>query len=116
MFLISDDYGDFKRIMSYKEARELLINEIVEETQQNCGEYDIVESNTKQLGKIAKDNALNEKYLVENLQSFGWYVVNVLDIQRHLNNLREYLFSINGDDKIVKELDDILNYMDKELK
>lgn len=116
MFLISDDYGDFKRIMNYKEAREFLIDEIVEDSKQNHTEYDIISLNVKQLGELSKNNLITDKYLIDNLKSYGWNVINVSDLQKDINDLREYLFGINGNDKIVNELDDILKYIDKELR
>ena len=54
MYLVSDNYGDFKKIMSYKELVEMLIDEIMEDTENNYDDKDIVLANNKQLGKIAK--------------------------------------------------------------
>lgn len=113
MYLVSDDYGDFKEIMNYKQLYEMLVDELVADTKNNYEEYDIIKLNVEQLGKLAKNNLVNEKYIVDNLQSYGWHVLNILDIQDGVNQLREYVARKSTD---VKAFDDILKYIDEELK
>lgn len=115
MYLVSDNYGDFKKIMSYKELVEMLIDEIMEDTENNYDDKDIVLANNKQLGKIAKDNLLvrlNEEYLIDNLGAFGWHIENICDIQRGINDLREYYARTHTD---LSAFDNILKLMDEGL-
>lgn len=90
MFLVSDDYGDFKKILNKKELEEMLIEELVEDTKENNEEYEIVSLNVKQLGEIAKMSYISVDYLIDNLQSYGWYVQDLGELERNVNNLREY--------------------------
>lgn len=113
MYLVSDDYGDFKEIINFKELKEMLIDEIVEDTRNNYQEYEILDMNVKQLGKIAKDNDMSIDYIIENLNSYGWHVLNIFDIQDEVNSLREYVARKSADTKV---FDDILKYIDEELK
>lgn len=113
MYLVSDDYGDFKELMNRKELQELLINEIVTDTKENYTEYDIVKTNVEQLGSIAKNNLLTDEYLFDNLEGYGWYVINILDIQKGINDLREYWCKKHTDTKV---FDDLLKFIDEDLK
>lgn len=113
MYLVSDDYGDFKEIMNYKQLYEMLVDELIEYTKNNYEEYDIVSLNVKQLGELAKNNLVDEKYIVDNLKSYGWSVLNILDIQKGVNDLREYVARKSTD---IKVFDDVLKYIDEELK
>ena len=112
MYLVSDDYGDFKEIMNYKQLYEMLVDEIVDDTIR-VGEYEIIEYNAEQLGKLAKNNLVSEDYIIDNLQSYGWHVINIFDIKKGLNDIREYVARKNNN---LKVLDDILKYIDEELK
>ena len=110
MFLVSDDFGN-NQVLDYLGLKDMLIDEIVEDTKQNYTEYDIVRFNVNQLGELAKGiTNVNVKYLKDNLQSYGWYVQDFSDMQRDINNLREYLVSR---DKNVKAFDEILDLLDK---
>lgn len=113
MYLVSDDYGDFKKIMNYKQLYEMLIDEIVEDIKQNFNEYDVLKACADQLGNLAKNNLVNENYIIDNLESYGWHVINILDIQKGINDLREYVARKSTD---LKVFDDILKYIDEELK
>lgn len=111
MFLVSDDYGDFKKIMTFKELKEMLIEEIEEDTKLNYTEYEIVECNVRQLGKIAKnDNIMTQNYVIDNLKSYGWHVQSLFDLQVALNDLREYYARKHNN---LKVFDDILDLLDK---
>lgn len=112
MYLISDDFGDFKEIMNYKQLLEFLIDEIMTDTKLNYKEYDIVKDNVEQLGKLAK-HLVDEQYIVNNLSTYGWSVTKIVDIQRGLNNIREYVARKSNN---IKVFDDILKYLDEELK
>ena len=72
MYLVSDDYGDFKEIMNYKQLYEMLVDEILRDTLENLDfeSKDVMNLNIKQLGKLAKDTSIvDEKYIIDNLKS-----------------------------------------------
>ena len=112
MYLVSDDYGDFKEIMNYKQLKELLVDELVNNSKENHKEYDFIKYNLEVLSDIAKEKIAYNK-VIEELQSYGWHVLNVLDIQKGLNDIREYV--ARKSDKL-KVFDDVLKYIDEELK
>lgn len=112
MYLVSDDYGDFKEIMNYKQLKELLIDELINNSKENHQEYDFIKYNLEVLSDIAKEKASYDE-IVNELQSYGWHVLNILDIQKGVNDLREYVASKSTD---IKVFDDVLKYIDEELK
>ena len=113
MYLVSDDYGDFKKIMNKRELEEMLIDELVEDTKQNYTEYEIVSFNVKQLGEIAKKDYISDKYLIDNLQSYGWHVDDLGELERNINNLREYYARNNND---LSAFDKLLELIGKGIK
>ncbi len=115
MYLVSDNCGDFAKIMSYKELVEMLIDEIIQNTKENWDDKDIVLANNKQLGKIAKDNLavrLSENYLIDSLGAFCWYVINLKDLQKNIGDLRNIYAQKNKD---ISAFDKILELLDKGL-
>ena len=113
MYLVSDNYGDFRELMNYKEVKDMLVDELVEDTIENYDDKDIVKSNVELLSKMCKNDTMDINYLIDNLQSYGWHVLNVFDIQKGINDIREYVG--RKSDKL-KIFDDILKYIDEELK
>lgn len=115
MFLVADAWGDFSKIVNYKELKEMLIDELVEDTKQNSNDEEILSLNMKQLGEIAKSENTNVKYIIENLESYGWIVKDLQDIHYSLNSIRKYLSEnydkyrlyINSIDNVIQILDEI---------
>ena len=112
MYLVSDDYGNFKEIMNYKQLKELVINELVEEIKENTNEREIVVSEVNRLSFYAK-NEVNIDLIEEDLKGFGWYITDILNIQRGINDLREYWARKHTDTKV---FDDLLKFIDEDLK
>ena len=112
MYLVSDDYGDFKKLMNYKELKEFLLDELIANSKENHKEYDFITYNLGVISDIAKDKITYNR-VIEELKSYGWNVLNVCDIQKGINDLREY---IARKDSNLKAFDDVLRYIDEELK
>ena len=83
MYLVCDIYDkiEYGKIYNFKELYELLVSEIVEDIKANTNEHEIVKVCTEQLGKLAKNNLVNENYVIENLESYGWDIYNISDIK-----------------------------------
>lgn len=114
MYLVVDDYGDFKQIMTYKQMYEMLIDEIITDSKENYNDYEIISSNLDQLAALSKNNLVNEKYIIDNLKSYGWHVINITDIKIGLNEIREY--AARQTTPNLKVFDEIIKYIDEELK
>ena len=112
MFLLSDDYGNFKELMNYKELKNFMISEIIGDAKENYNDYDIVSSCIDKLGKLAKDDTYNLEYIESELNSYGWSVLSIAKVQKALSDLMEF-WSRKHDN--LKAFDDILEFLDEEL-
>ena len=112
MFLVSDDFGDFKEIMDYKQLKNMLIDEIVRDTKESTDSFDkdIICNNADMLSKLAKEDFTSLEYINDELSAFGWYVQDLSNLQRDLNNLNEYLH--RTDTKVKEELKENINKID----
>ncbi len=91
MYFICDIYDSSERgrIMSNKELKELLIDEVIDDLKNNKQDYDIVVGCTGILESLAKGKD-SEKYILDNLEGYGWKVIDLLQIQRDLEDLKHY--------------------------
>lgn len=113
MYLILDNYGDYKEIMTYKQMYEMLIDEIIRDSKENYNEYEIISQNLEQLRKLALNNLVNETYIIENLQSYGFYIININDLKTNLNELREYTARKSPN---LEVFDNMIKFIEEELK
>lgn len=93
MYFIIDVYDDIKngKIMDYKGLRSLYIDELYQDTIDNCSEREIVVHNTKEFVNLAQsDTSPNINDLKDCLESFGWKIIDLLEIQRDLEDLKNY--------------------------
>jgi len=109
MYLVSDDYGDFKGLMNYKELKDLLVDELIGQTRENHKEYDLIKYDLGVLSDIAKDKITYNR-VIEELKSYGWNILNICDVQKGINDLREY---VARKDSNLKAFDDVLRYIDR---
>lgn len=114
MYLVTGDYGNFRQIMTYKQMYEMLIDEIVTNSKENYYDYEILFNNLDQLAALSKNNIVNEKYVIDNLKSYGWNVININDLITKLAEIREY--AARQTTPNLKPLDEIIKYLDEELK
>ena len=91
MYFICDIYDSSERgmIKDYKELKELLINEVIDDLKNNRQDYDIVVSCTNILEIIAKGKD-SVKYVLDNLEGYGWKIIDLLELQRDLEDLKNY--------------------------
>ena len=91
MYFICDIYCSSKEgmIKNYKELRELLIEEVIDNLKNNRQDNDVVVSCTGILETIAKGKD-SVKYVLDNLEGYGWKIINLLDLQRDLEDIKSY--------------------------
>ena len=88
-YIVCDEYSDYKNISDYKDLKKLLIDELKRDTFENC-EQDIVENNFKVMEKLALEDYTDINYLKEQLMGFGWYVMDLIQLQQDLSNFQTY--------------------------
>lgn len=117
MYLVSDDYGDHKEVMNYKQLKDLLVKEIIGDIKENKDDEDIVNDNLEHLRKLAIEENFNEVYIKAQLQSYGWYIQNIYRIRAAIESIREYYLRCSTDksnidfdyNKTFEEIDKILS-------
>lgn len=114
MYFIFNEYDDIKngKIMDYKGLRNLYIDELYQDTIDNCSEREIVVCNAKEFVNLAQSDTLpNINDLKGYLESFGWKIIDLLEIQRDLEDLKNY-FAPNKE-PITISFDTVINTINK---
>lgn len=104
-YLVVDIYGDYKELMNYKGLKQLLLEELVRDTKDNYQEYDIVSINADIFKKLALEEHTSTDYLIEQLEGFGFKVIELLELQRDLEDVKELYLRNN---KYIKDFDNVL--------
>ena len=114
MYLVCDIFDNLKygRIYNYKQLYELLVDEIMEDIKGNSNSYEIVVDCINQLGDLAKNNLVSEKYIIDNLQSYGWEIYNIKNIINDIKALKEFLSETCD----TNDFDKVIELINKELK
>ena len=107
MYLVVDMNSDYKERMDYRGIKKLLIETIQEDLLMNNGEYDIVKDCTDELVKMAKEEWIAEKWIIDLLESYSYKVIDLLQFQRDLEDLKEY-FAPNKE-TVAVQFDTIIN-------
>lgn len=91
MYFVSDIYdkGRYGKIMKEKDLIKQLIIDVNDDLENNIQDKDIVLSCTEILSNIASGNYKLD-YIIDNLESYGWKVIDLLQIQRDLEDLKDY--------------------------
>lgn len=112
-YLLVDCMGDYKEIMSQKELKSMVVDHIVEDTLENIGDEGIVRNNVLELEKmIFKEPTM--KNIKDLLESFSYKTIDLLDLQRDLEDVKGYLLNKQdyvGD--ICETIDKINNEVNK---
>lgn len=112
MYFICDIYCSSKEgmIKNSKELRELLIEEVIDDLKNNRQDNDVVVGCTGILETIAKGKD-SVKYVLDNLEGYGWKIIDLLGIQRDLEDLKNY-FAPNKE-AIAISFDTVINKINK---
>lgn len=98
MYLLSDNYGNFSKVMNLKEIRNFLYEELERDTIENIDNMDIVSNNLKFMKKLFEEK-YPIKVIFNELESYGWYAQDLYKLQRDVNNLSGLLEYQNYDNK-----------------
>lgn len=90
MYLVVDLCSDIKEVRNRKQLKELWASEIYVDALDNIEDKNIVSSCLSDLRDLAKDK-MTDKQIFGGLESFGWKVINLLDLQRDLEDVKGYM-------------------------
>lgn len=110
-YLIVDLNSDYKKLMDYKELKSLLIDTIQEDLLMNCGEYEIVRDCSDELIKMATQDYTPEKWIIDMLESYSYKTIDLLDLQRDLEDMKQYFYK----DTTKNEFETVLEKINEEV-
>lgn len=118
IYLVCDNNDcEFNRLMNYEELLVLLLNELEDDTI-NCYENDNLEGvkyNISLYKSFAKEHyQINE--VIKQLEPFGWYVMDLTQLQRDLSNYQAYKNGVGA--PIIKQdcIEETLKMIESEMK
>lgn len=90
-YLLFDEYDDFKGMYNYKKLKELLIHELQDSINENCKDnVDLVKDNVKVLSKLAQEDYTDDNYIIEQLKTFGYGVLDLSLLSSMLTTFQNY--------------------------
>lgn len=107
------DGSEHGMIKDYKELKELYINEIKNDLLDNYTEREIVVCDTNTLVEYAKGKEPTLEDIKENLESYGWKIIDLLQIQRDLEDIKNYF---KGKLEYYGKIDEVINIINKGVK
>lgn len=108
-YLLVDLMSDYKELKDYEGLRQLLINYVVGSIHENIGMEDILVNDIKILEKLAREKAPTLDYIKEELLGYSYKVIDLLDLQRDLEDMKQYFKETS------KEFDVVLDKINKEV-
>lgn len=99
-YLIVDMMGDYMKIMDCKDIKDLLIEELVRaiEIEISINEESLeknVLDNVIVLEKLAREKDTPLDYLEKQLEKFSFKVIDLLQLQRDLEDVKDYFLTDN---------------------
>lgn len=94
-YIVFDDYSNKTYEEDEKGLKELLIEELREDTYNCRDDFNIFKNNFEVIRKFVL-NDYNFDYLKEQLQSFGWYVKDLTTLQKELSDYQAYKHGVGA--------------------
>lgn len=112
-YLLVDTLCDYKETKNYKELKERLIELVINDTME-CGinNKDILENNIAILSRLAREDFTSLDYIINELESFSYKTIDLIKVQRDLEDIKDYLL---GNEKYVGNICETIDLV-KELR
>lgn len=88
-YLVVDLNSDWKELTDYKGLKNILINTVQNDLLMNCNDYDVSKQCSDILCKMAKEDYTG-KWIKEELESYCYKTIDLLDLQRDLEDSKTY--------------------------
>lgn len=117
-YLIVDCMGDYTELADYKDIRDLLIEEIVQDIRENIGDKSLEKEtldNIYLLERLAREKDTPLSYIEKELECYSFKIIDLLSLQRDLEDVRGYFLNKNNYvDDVCEDVIDKINKMIKE--
>lgn len=104
-YFIVDLYSDYKAFMEYKDLRELLIERIVDDVRSNKNELEIITNDFDLMTRLAEEKFTPLEFIIASLKDFGYKVIDLMELQRDLEDIKQFVGHDTVFDEIIKLID-----------
>ena len=95
-YLVVDVYSDYKEEMNYKDLKRLLVEELSRDTKDSYKEWELVSANVEIFSKLVLEDYTPVDFILEQLESYGYKVIDLLDTRRDLEDIKVYFKGKNA--------------------
>lgn len=95
-YLIADCMGDYTELADYKDIRDLLIEEIIQDIRNNIGDKSLEKEtldNIYLLERLAREKDTPLSYIEKELECYSFKIIDLLSLQRDLEDVKGYLLN-----------------------
>lgn len=112
-YLIVDVCSDYRELADVNDLKYLLIEQTIQDSDNNYEDKDIIRQNIRTLAELAKKEKPDNIYLKEQLAPFGFKVIDLLELQRDLFDIKDYFDYIKKEN--VETFNDVIERVNKEV-
>ena len=115
-YIVCDEYSNYKQITDEKGLKEFLVEDLKRDTfESGKDDFEIVKNNFKVMEKLMY-NDYTFDYLKEQLMSFGWYILDLTELQNNLASFQAYKNGVGC--PIIKKdcIEETLELIESEMK
>ena len=94
-YIIFDAFGN-SELGTQEDLRDYLINELVDNLKNNYDDKEIIVEDANQLGELAKNKGTHPKYYIQELENYGWYVMDIAQLQKQLSDYQAYKHGVGA--------------------
>lgn len=98
-YLIVDCMGDYTELADYKDIKDLLIGEVVQNLYNNISDKSLEDENLKniwRLERLAREKDTPLSYIEKELEAYSFKIIDLLSLQRDLEDVRGYFLNKNN--------------------
>ena len=91
MYFIVDLENDYRSFMGYDDLKQLLIEKVMQDIENNLDNKEIILNNSKIMRRLAEEKYTTLSFIEDALESFMSYkIIDLQQLQRDLIDLREF--------------------------
>lgn len=99
-YFIVDLQSDYKSFTDFEDLKELLVENVIRDTKENIKDENIVLNNLEHLEKLT-DIHISLSYLIDNLESFGYKIIDLLQLQKDLEDIKQFIGNDSDFNKVI---------------
>ena len=117
MYLLIDNSSDYIKKVDFKDLKELLIDSIVDDSQNYIEDQELQKRNFSLLKKVTFAHENDIKFIKEQLNSFNWDFIKLEDLKQYLRYIKALYnkhYNIQSREIIETKFSDIFKVLEEE--